>query len=165
MNDELNTRAPVQPESAAPPDASRDAYEGCREDLLDWKHRALVAEENNRQLTRALQAEVNSPTFMGEAAAPTVVEPAGKLHQDGYFTWNRRAGKDYVLDKRLPCDFYLAPLPARPPRTPLTDEQAEALIESSDGRWHEDEFRIDSRDLMALLRKAHGIAASEGGAT
>lgn len=54
---------------------------------------------------------------------------------------------------------------ATPPRAALTDEQAEALIESSDGRWHEDEFRIDSRDLMALLRKAHGIAASEGGAT
>lgn len=53
-------------------------------------------------------------------------------------------------------------LAAHPPRTALTDEQAEALIESSDGRWHEDEFRIDSRDLMALLRKAHGIAASEG---
>lgn len=37
---------------------------------------------------------------------------------------------------------------------PLTDEQAESLIENSDGRWHDGEFRIDGPDLMKLLRDA-----------
>ena len=43
-------------------------------------------------------------------------------------------------------------------RQPLSDEQAEALIEASDGRWHDGEFRIDGPDLMRLLR----IAAQKG---
>lgn len=42
----------------------------------------------------------------------------------------------------------------RPARVPLTDEQAESLIENSDGRWHDGEFRIDGPDLMKLLRDA-----------
>lgn len=46
----------------------RDAYVGAREDLEDWKRRALSAEENNRQLTRALGEQVNGQTFMGEPA-------------------------------------------------------------------------------------------------
>lgn len=162
---------------AAPTEATLDQMAGKAWDRFQRHTAELQALENCRLYAARHRKEDWAATILrfcadGGAtgsplreAAPTVVEPAGKLHQDGYFTWNRRAGKDYVLDKRLPCDFYLAPLPARPPRTPLTDEQAEALIESSDGRWHEDEFRIDSRDLMALLRKAHGIAASEGGAT
>lgn len=42
----------------------------------------------------------------------------------------------------------------RPAPVPLTDEQAESLIENSDGRWHDGEFRIDGPDLMKLLRDA-----------
>lgn len=42
----------------------RDAYEGAREDLLDWKRRALEAEELNRKFAAA----INGPTFMGEPA-------------------------------------------------------------------------------------------------
>ncbi len=71
--------------AAAP---SRDAYEGCREDLLDWKRRALEAEETCRQLTRALAEEVNGPTFMGEpvlVAAPQSVEPLFLLHCGALF--------------------------------------------------------------------------------
>lgn len=34
------------------------------------------------------------------------------------------------------------------------DERLESLIESSDGKWHDDEFRINGRDLMTLLRSA-----------
>lgn len=185
MNDELNRRAPaqpepaalafdasmppevakwlskhpptniraLQPESAAPPDASRDAYEGCREDLLDWKHRALVAEENNRQLTRALQAEVNSPTFMGEAAAP----PEATLDQMANTAWDRFQSHTVVLQALENCRLYAArhrkeewsavirrfcaeggatgsPLreaaPTKPePVAPLTHEEASAIAE------------------------------------
>jgi hypothetical protein len=39
---------------------------------------------------------------------------------------------------------------------PLTDEQCEAIIASADGRWVDGEFRIDGKDLMAMLR---GISA------
>lgn len=83
-----------------------------------WGDRWMKYEGEAKRLIALVHKHVATPL-----RAPTVVEPAGKLHQDGYFTWNRRAGKDYVLDKRLPCDFYLAPLPATPPRAALSDEQ------------------------------------------
>lgn len=60
---------PAAPHPSAE-DASRDAYEGCREDLLDWKRRALKAEREARNLAKALADTVNRPTFMGEPAAP-----------------------------------------------------------------------------------------------
>jgi hypothetical protein len=72
--------------ATAPSD--RAAYEGCREDLLDWKRRALKAEDSLREsektcdnLTRALASEVNRPTFMGEpvATAPRVRETLAEL--------------------------------------------------------------------------------------
>ena len=63
-----NHPAPAPHPSAE--DASRDAYEGCREDLLDWKRRALKAEREARNLAKALADTVNRPTFMGEPAAP-----------------------------------------------------------------------------------------------
>lgn len=44
----------------------RDAYEGAREDLLDWKRRALTAEA---KVTHLLD-ECNGPTFMGEPVFP-----------------------------------------------------------------------------------------------
>jgi len=42
-----------------------DAYRGAREDLMEWKKRALEAEESCRRMIAALNAE-NGPTFMGE---------------------------------------------------------------------------------------------------
>lgn len=64
-------------------DWNRVIYEGAREDLLDWKRRALRAEKNERQLARALGQEVNGETFMGEpvlTAQPQVspAVPAGE---------------------------------------------------------------------------------------
>ncbi len=58
------------------------------------------------------------------------------------------------------------PLSAAQAAQPLTDEQAEGLIEASDGRWVDGEFRIDGPDLTKLLRSAHGIGqpAGKGGA-
>mgnify|MGYP003604668826 CR=1 FL=1 len=46
-----------------------DAYAGAREDLSIWKKRALEAEALNRKFA----ASVNSPSFMGEPAAPVDV--------------------------------------------------------------------------------------------
>lgn len=45
-----------------------------------------------------------------------------------------------------------AALPVEAPAP--SDEQIEALIESSDGAWHEDVFHIGGPELMSLLRKA-----------
>lgn len=60
-----------------PQTGDRDAYEGCREDLLDWKRRALKAEaalrdeqETTSNLVRALREEVQGSTFMGEPVLP-----------------------------------------------------------------------------------------------
>ena len=53
------------PAQAAAPDMT-DAYSGAREDLSIWKKRALEAEALNRKFA----ASVNSPSFMGEPAAP-----------------------------------------------------------------------------------------------
>ena len=53
------------PAQVATPDMT-DAYAGAREDLSIWKKRALEAEALNRKFA----ASVNSPSFMGEPAAP-----------------------------------------------------------------------------------------------
>jgi hypothetical protein len=45
------------------------------------------------------------------AAAPQSVEPDGTLHADGYFTWREGKRPAYVLDRGLPCKFYLHPAP------------------------------------------------------
>jgi hypothetical protein len=63
--------APIQPFQAAPvaaqpaPNTYHDAYRGARDDMQEWKKRALEAEESCRKLTRALNDE-NGPTHMGE---------------------------------------------------------------------------------------------------
>lgn len=66
-----------------------DAYRGARDDLMDWKRRALEAEAllsaergTSANLADALAKEVNGPTFMGEpalrAARETLPELPGK---------------------------------------------------------------------------------------
>jgi len=71
-------RACKELRSTAIEDSSdRMAYEGAREDLLDWKRRALAAEELNRKFIREIN-ESNGPMFMGEPATSTMrVEPIG----------------------------------------------------------------------------------------
>ncbi len=54
-----------EPAQQAAPDMT-DAYAGAREDSSIWKKRALEAEALNRKFA----ASVNSPSFMGEPAAP-----------------------------------------------------------------------------------------------
>ena len=66
-----NTRAALAtPAQQAAPDMT-DAYAGAREDLSIWKKRALEAEALNRKFA----ASVNSPSLMGEPAAPAQAAP------------------------------------------------------------------------------------------
>lgn len=80
-------------------------------------------------------------------------EPDGRLHTDGYFTWKRRDG--YVLDAKLPCDFYLA-APAQ--RQPLSDEQIDSLtfpfLTAELGPTAYD------RAIARAVEAAHGITAA-----
>lgn len=61
-----------QPIESAPEEESADrmAYEGAHEDLLDWKRRALRAEDLVRKFVR----EVQGQTFMGEPVLPSPPE-------------------------------------------------------------------------------------------
>jgi hypothetical protein len=43
---------------------------------------------------------------------PSPAVPDGRLHADGYFSWNNGKRPDYIADRGLPCDFYLAPVAA-----------------------------------------------------
>jgi len=95
------------------------------------------------------------------AQAAQAQQPAGKLHADGYFTWHRRDG--YVLDKRLPCDFYLMP---QPPREGLTDAQISRLALQT---VYEGDTSTPYRDAWAAeigipfaraIERAHGIGTA-----
>ena len=50
------------------------------------------------------------------------VMPDGKLHADGYFTWNTGKRPEYIADRGLPCDFYIA----TPPTAQPAPQQGEA---------------------------------------
>jgi len=84
-------------------------------------------------------------------------EPDGRLHADGYFTWKRRDG--YVLDAKLPCDFYLA-APAQ--RQPLSDEQRRAIYknarEAVEATWPHGRNFVDF--VVDGVEAAHGITAA-----
>lgn len=146
-----NRRA--QPEPAASADPSRDAYEGCREDLLDWKRRALTAEENNRQLTRALADEVNGPTLFGEpimlAAAPQPATDAEPVASDA-LCWA--------------CGVAIntsQPLPPRP--EPLTDaEIGEACFVLYTGPNREDIAEANAERDISVARLIEAAIRAKG---
>ena len=83
-----------EPAQAAAPDMT-DAYAGAREDLSIWKKRALEAEALNRKFA----ASVNSPSFMGEPAAPAQAALADPMQ------WP------------LPCDVKVGHVTIRKPLT------------------------------------------------
>lgn len=86
-----------------------------------------------------------------EAAQPVQqpgAEPDGRLHADGYFTWKRRDG--YVLDAKLPCDFYLA-APAQ--RQPLSDDTKTQMWRAA--------YRDDPRRLGSFEWYAQGVEDAE----
>ena len=84
----------------------------------------LVLDCHQEQLPMALDAlrDIAGDAPVAQQAAQPQ-KPDGRLHADGYFTWHRRDG--YALDRRLPCDFYLAPpaAHAQQPALALTDAQ------------------------------------------
>lgn len=100
-------------------------------------------------------------TADGRSAQPVQqpgAEPVGRLHADGYFTWKRRDG--YVLDAKLPCDFYLA-APAQ--RQPLSDEEIEAIWKAHVLPGFGERQRFYSPVVYArAIESAHGIAAQKG---
>ena len=93
---------PIPSNAAAPAQQARgndmrDAYAGARDDLLDWKRRALEAEALVRNFVR----EVNGPTFMGKPAssAPMLnpVEPrALALSIAELEAWEKRLDGDLL---------------------------------------------------------------------
>ena len=168
IDENWNRRA--QPEPAASADPSRDAYEGCREDLLDWKRRALKAEETCRQLTRALGEDVNGTTFMGEPvlpprdAAPSVApEPVAWTLQSeldaAQTTCSAHLWFTNPRNSAWTALFTREQIAARPPRAPLTDAEIDAMWQVAypdlcdEPRCSFDWFEAGIR----ALEQAHGI--------
>ncbi len=65
-----------------------------------------------------------------------VAKPDGRLHADGYFTWNEGKRPAYVQDRGLPCDFYLAP----------TAPDASQAEQAAMYRWLRDEWWFTDGD-------------------
>ncbi len=169
------TRRRAQPEPAASADPSRDAYEGCREDLLDWKRRALKAEETCRQLTRALGEDVNGTTFMGEPvlpprdAAPSVApEPVAWTLQSeldaAQTTCSAHLWFTNPRNSAWTALFTREQIAAHPPRAPLTEEQRRDLVKECGLDWQRGYMPLFEGDptnryavLVEAVEAAHGI--------
>lgn len=66
----------------------RDAYEGAREDLLDWKRRALTAEAAIRQI----RAAISTDSCDGDSSYAAGVNAAVARHTEGIDTILKDAG-------------------------------------------------------------------------
>jgi hypothetical protein len=99
------------------------------------------------------------PSFVDDTQ-PAVAQAVGEVDAV------REGGEFHVaFSYSLPLGTKLyTAAPAQPAPQALTDDQVESLIDESDGRWHDGEFRIDGPDLTRLLRAAHGITAPKGDA-
>jgi hypothetical protein len=70
------------------------------------------------------------------AAAAERAGPDGRLHADGYFTWNKGQRPDYIADRGLPCDFYLTPPQAPAPvEAPQQAQPAEPSKDAERLAW------------------------------
>lgn len=137
------------------------------EAIAAWNHRAALAQPPappaptappcNRDRNSYCQCERKAMMCDGVGPAPTAqpvqqpgAEPDGRLHADGYFTWKRRDG--YVLDAKLPCDFYLA-APAQ--RQPMSEAQIWEIGNTTlgqQGGWNV--------TFARAIEAAHGITAA-----
>ena len=98
------------------------------------------------------------------AAAPPAEKPAeavapdGRLHDDGYFTWNTKKHKPYERPAQLPCDFYLAAAQPQKAPQPLTVQAIKAI-------WSEHPDLSDPGFVLVpfvrAIERAHGIGGGE----
>lgn len=90
------------------------------------------------EVAAAIRALKSGTAPQAAPVAPEPVKADGRLHADGYFTWARRDG--YAMDKKLPCDFYLAaPAAPAPAVQPLSEEAMKwrkAVQEAYGWLWH-----------------------------
>ena len=82
------------------------------------------------------------------------VAPDGRLHDDGYFTWNTKKHKPYERPAQLPCDFYLAAAQPQKAPQPLTVQAIKAI-------WSEHPDLSDPGFVLVpfvrAIERAHGI--------
>lgn len=87
-------------------------------------------------------------------------EPDGRLHADGYFTWNKGKRPAYIADRGLPCDFYLHPAPVQQADA-LTDAQIDAcwdgLTPSGSGKSRYDIARAIIRAALSAQPAAERV--------
>lgn len=101
---------PLSAPAAQQPNNYRDAYRGARDDLLQWKRRALEAEESCRRLTDALNTE-NGPTHIGE---PVLAQQPSEQNEDAISAAMAEGNKHGVKSSVAACIVaaYLAQQPS-----------------------------------------------------
>ena len=127
-----------------------DAYAGAREDLSIWKKRALEAEALNRKFA----ASVNSPSFMGEPAAPSGAGEYPELPE-----WSKRDDLGGLV-----------PSEVRQALRAYADETCEARAAAASKpqvkearerrRWLSDSFNRGTQTLDEATVSARAMAAS-----
>ena len=128
----LNTHqvaAPAQQEQA--PNNYHDAYRGARDDMQEWKKRALEAEESCRRLTQVLN-EQNGPTLMGEPFLKQAPQPMTLSDED---LTNIKRALDYLRnsggsnsEKKRWADSFERAISITQGVQPMTDEQLQVAI-------------------------------------
>ena len=145
----------------APAPDMTDAYAGAREDLSIWKKRALEAEALNRKFA----ASVNSPSFMGEPAAPVGMEPVAWVEVrpglDGWFlAYNFNPD---AQTEPLYSGFQVQAMLSAA-RKPITDEVLHALYADAMSGHYVDALHYwkgtPAHQYARAIENAHGIKAT-----
>jgi hypothetical protein len=137
----------------------RDPYEGAREDLLDWKRRALEAEEVNRHFVRALNDD-NGPTFMGEPAPPK-----GKLSAVAKVVKSPDGMKSivFLVYDTLRTGDLLYASPEAAARAQQAPQAVESQAIGAEGQWVSVEDRLpnDWKDVLFLRGKKMAVGSTQ----
>ena len=132
--------AATQPAAAPQPVAQGITNEDIRREFLAA---GFTIKEGHTDLKPYVYEAARRILALAAAPAEVAGEPVapdGRLHADGYFTWARREG--YVMDRRLPCDFYLAAPPARQPEAAgVAVEPVASIYITPDGDREMDDWR------------------------
>lgn len=81
-------------------------------------------------------------------------EPDGRLHADGYFTWANGKRPNYIADRWLPCDFYLAAPTVAAQPSPAVPVAEVVWIEPEPGYWPKKDGRKDVDFSQAWIDSA-----------